>query len=617
MPCSLCSATFRSREHLKTHLVMHHEVNRFEELVPKSLQEACYAECQMCKRWILHTPASLEDHLRKQHHGQATSMRSYFARFIHSNSSTMRPTMATLLIGSGCVLEEGKRSRLKVTVRRIEQLDKVAVELVRQERSRIGGSRRFARQKALSLRGAPISTKVEDECRYPCPSCDKEFTSWRKFQEHPKGKAGCREGGRGKAWKDIVTRKVAHVCRVCMDLLPCDMYLINCHVSHSHKISLSAYRELPPTKKALTQKEIEAVIWRPFSRHEHTQQLEVFLEATEKSRVFADRCIFACQKCREQFKSSYQLKMHILHPKSLCKGASYAGKDMIDILVKAVSLKCKICNRLVLCDKFKFSEHVQRYHNVTMKTYNTFMTGRNDHNLQSALEQQQKKQRDAAEAQRALREKIPCVPSQLFVGKQAAPQDIPRDKTTHLVDNLCLFRCPKCLKTHTSYTSFGPHLKRCTGSEKFDHTKVLEARVHICALCAKRILCDVRVISCHLRRSHKMSLASYKEESLDTGEVRNGTRKAASFGLEKLLEERARIRAQVPRVVPALKKMTVPPSELPREMTTAWVEDLCLFRCSVCLSFETEKLLSMKNHKRKCMGNKYGGFNPDDVLEAR
>ncbi len=644
MPCPLCSTRFRSREHLKTHLVMHHGVNRFEELVPKTQQEASYyTECLLCQRWVRHTPGSLEDHLSKQHAGSA-SLRGYFASFVYNRGSSSAVAPPQLLIGPSCSQEAGKKRRLEITVIKVAEVDRVAAKFaaplpaISSRAARGGVARRparagmpailkeahtsaegsvskyryaertGARRIPAMLKDAPISTEAVNKCRYRCLQCHEEFTRWRKVTEHLRTEAKCKEAaGEKKKWEDLVTRKVAHVCRVCMDLLPCDVGVIANHTHSNHKITISAYYKLPPAKDTLTQEEIDAIVWKPTLKKKHT--FEDFLKDKEGSLVVADKCIFACHKCNTQFKGFPLLKYHINKQKSTCKGT--VPKESTKILVKAVSHQCKICKRLFLCDNEKFSEHLKDRHGLKLRFYGTISES-NDLDPLSLIEKQRRFLEDDKKKLCTLMEKVPIVPSQLFVdGKGVQPLAIPRDNTTQQVINLCRFRCTKCSKTCKTYQSIMHHRVICVGNKKYHHTLVAEARAHMCLICAKRILCDRFFIAQHIRGSHKMDFASYKEQSL----ALDITVEKASFGLERSLEERNKRRALVPVVPTALKELSVPPFKVPGEMTTDWVGDFCRFRCSVCLSFETEKLTTMMHHRMRCSGLQR--FDPADVLEAR
>ena len=80
------------------------------------------------------------------------------------------------------------------------------------------------------------------------------------------------------------------------------------------------------------------------------------------------------------------------------------------------------------------------------------------------------------------------------------------------------------------------------------------------------------------------------------------------------------MRSVVAKVQKTFASWQVLPSELPKEMTTTLVENLCTFRCKVCVSFEADTFDKFVGHRRRCQTPAQRGklrCDPEDVLEAR
>ncbi len=485
--------------------------------------------------------------------------------------------------------------------------------------------RRARRGMRVHLTDAPVSTKVANKCRYRCKSCRDEFSNYRDVRAHLKARKACMEAAKKLTWIDFVTRKVAHPCRLCGDLVPCDRKIIGGHVNMTHRILLKSYIDLGARKgrSNLRNTDKNAIGILPCrKRKKLVRELEEYLEEKDRSDEVANRCTFRCPECGEDFKSSVCFRRHYKKAGSTCRGATrIVGKDILEMVTKAVSYQCNICQCLLLCDRQIIAVHSKSNHGLHIESYVEF--AKNEHtDVQAAREQQEVMFQEKKKELQFLLDKVPTVPSRLFVTSTVLPQYIPRQNTTHSTMSICKFSCPKCSFDTCYYTSLKRHLQNCSGSGKFNNKNILEARAHICYICSKRILCDTYWIREHVLRGHKEDFDKYKERSQAMEEA--GTTVDKTDTLPREEGERNRRRALVPVVVSkasfrSKSKTTAPPSLVPREKTTWQVDNFCVFRCSVCLSFETDRLHPMMYHRRKCSGREAPSrtFNADDLFEAR
>ncbi len=465
------------------------------------------------------------------------------------------------------------------------------------------------------LKNAPVSATAINMCRYRCKVCHLEFLNWARLRSHLRERISCWKLAKKYNWSDFVFKKVAHTCKLCGYLLPSDRSFIRSHVFTHHRIVVGTYIKLLTTKKTLSPQDIvDNDRTTEKKRQSHLRELEKYLKGKDQSKEVGNKCTFRCPNCQDEFPSSVTLKRHHKRVRNDCTGPGALRRIILNVIVKAVSYKCKICLCLLLCDRGSISSHTKANHGLSLPDYLEFAK-QTKVDVQAIREQHQSKHQERENELQVVLDRVPMVPPELFVFPTMPPQSIPCEQTTHSVREICKFRCPKCSFEKRSFLAFRKHLLQCTGSGKYSPANALEARTHICHLCSKRILCDTYLIKSHVIYGHKVDYAKYEEEAkvLEKVEAKGGV--IPLFGQE----ERDQRKALVPVVTTTTFEQAdlVPPSQLSVKKATPKIEDFCRFRCSVCLSFESDKLYPMLKHKQKCTGVTTYRFNVDDLLEAR
>ncbi len=198
---------------------------------------------------------------------------------------------------------------------------------------------------------------------------------------------------------------------------------------------------------------------------------------------------------------------------------------------------------------------------------------------------------------------------------------VPRDKATFAVGDLCLFQCRNCLRKFTQHRALmmrALHSKECSvkGEKKKNGAieSLVEARYHICSVCAARVLCDKGLINRHISRMHRITLDDDYMPLVNRRlrEEQEG-REIKLFGQELEGNQEERQRKLVP-IVPPFSTVEVHSKALKDDKVTDFIGNICSFACTEC-SFTSNSLTALCTHAKKCMGD--GDFQPTTVTEAR
>ncbi len=258
--------------------------------------------------------------------------------------------------------------------------------------------------------------------------------------------------------------------------------------------------------------------------------------------MVGNKCTFWCKGCNKAFTS---LKSHRFHNYRLTKEGlppcSIDGPNWLNFVEKAVAHCCRLCSKLLLCDKEHIYRHMNSQHKIKVSIY-----------MKEYLSQETAP--ESVEVQ-ALKRETPIVTSK-FDHYTVSPYSLPREKVTNVVENLCTFKC-MCSATIKSYNSLLGHSKKCKELTKRVSLKtaaefVDEARYHCCRVCARRILCDKGLILRHVHASHShlgiegySQLAGVRHIALEMDA--KATDKARQF---------ADLQRKVPKIAPHKSKMT-------------------------------------------------------------
>ncbi len=156
---------------------------------------------------------------------------------------------------------------------------------------------------------------------------------------------------------------------------------------------------------------------------------------------------------------------------------------------------------------------------------------------------------------------------------------VPQESVCNIVDNLCMFKCDNCIQRFSiPYKTFKVHLKKCKGKQaRLTKIHFNEVRYHDCFICGTRMFCDTDVVKAHVTRNHSLTLPQYKKRT-----VRISSESKISMPIATKLPD-------------MISSEFV---QLPSEMFSACLDDVCLFSCDKC-SFTTSSWNSMSTHNVK------------------
>ncbi len=609
--CATCSEEFESSAELRTHMVMHHH----EDIASSSggAHGDTYIECLLCHRWLVHDRIMVQSHFKKEHRG--VTLKEYFVRHVYNRAVDDAVVRKNLTFRRGCATVAGKKVEMRLSLRKSNVPGSSPLVTSTGEfqrwRHRKDESRLFTWKKFL--KDAPVTKVLGNKCVFKCYSCNNEFKTSPCFKAHHKyNRYKCDTKPPRQHLSAYVTKKVAFVCTICKEKLLCDTNHVTSHMRSSHGMSAKGYH-------VHTAGEWAKIPERQQKCLPVVKELRDFLKGGPFSQEVENRCIFQCPNCSQKFSAWESILRHHARANASCKGIGQE-RDIKKLTVKKVVHACKICGDFALCDRNKIAVHLNNRHKILLKDYIEYCSKRSQQSLTETLSHQREQEnRELAERKLSLNS-VPKVPTHLFAKSMSVlPHQIPKEKTTFKVEDLCLFSCPKCSRKDSSWLRISTHaLRKCVGSSKLESIDIVEARVHMCYICSMRLLCDVNIIMTHAKSAHQMDFKMYKELIPSASDPE----KSGYFGIEKECHEKAERRKSVPVVKTPFKTPSVRPEKLSREYTTRLVENLCIFKCPAC-PYESESFDPLRTHLRKgCVKPEdpgYQGFHYSSVYvrEAR
>ncbi len=520
-------------------MVMSHDVNIGQ--VGSSQEDETYAECRMCKRWIIRTRVMIKLHLDAEHGGM--TLKKYFCQHVFNHNGVEVDKGSTLrFIGETAVLGSTRMSC------------KVIVEKTRNHS--FTKMNYFPRTMELheALKGAQVYKGLADKCIFKCPKCKKKLDRSHLISVHKRHNTVCRQFGKPLRIINWVDKAVAHVCKICGLRVPCDRALLSQHMNLEHSVILADYATL--LKRQDT--DIVAVLQeRKEKEDDLAKELELCLQNIplvslanfNMSSVngipkemttykVEDLCKFRCSRCPLL---TFNFKCFRRHLKA-CTGSAKSLN-----IVEARAHLCCICSRRIMCSKEHIRMHVRK-HNLNLKEYTDLALVAEKSNTEASRKKLQvegrydwehrEKERERLEY---LRQSMPVFyPPLKTINMSSA--DVPREKTTALVVDLCLFRCKFCPSFECSKLDvLNWHKKKrhpeisgklrpddilearyvlytsCSPEKAFFQHRTFSRRYHFCSLCSRRILCDRRLIERHVKNVHGKKLEEYAK-SLEEGE---------------------------------------------------------------------------------------------------
>ncbi len=428
-----------------------------------------------------------------------------------------------------------------------------------------------------------LSQKAGNYCQFTCCSCHKKFTSLRAVAAHKREENCCNPIMR-------ISSAEAHVCLICSRVLLNDKKSLHDHYQQSHK------KRYLRCLRVLAKDHVSDILSGKTDSVLKLKQSK--LMSSPISEKVGNLCTFKCHSCGKYFLSIGNYHRHNNLEKA--KGLPPCSRKSLwpDFVEKTVAYRCVLCSELVLCDNSHINQHLTQ-HSLTLAYY-----------LKKYPDQQQPQ--SEPESVRLLKEKIPAI-STFGHEKVLSPDSIPAEMVTDKVENLCVYKC-KCSFISNSYESMRNHGKSCE-EETIVHSNVpnflVEARYHRCRVCAKRVLCDKRFITCHAHAAHFLNHKGYAQLAGSGESVEASKKEEEAIRISKLLDE-------VPTVEPDKNSMVLP-STLAKDKTTDEVANLCKFRCRAIpsCSFTASSLGSLSYHKRMSHDRAILSYDHSSVVEAR
>ncbi len=327
-----------------------------------------------------------------------------------------------------------------------------------------------------AIRCAKVSQKVENLCRYRCPTCEKTFNARNYFNFHLIKKCFDTSHTKRRESLDIyLTHAVMHNCKVCSKRLLCDKVMIRNHVN-GHKIkSLQDYIQLTDAQLKAHREKIN-----------ETQDIVRSSRIDSQSEFVGNLCLYKCKKCDQTFECKENLKYHFRKTKH--KVSSKINLDSCRI--RTTFHRCRKCLNLILCEAETFRRHLRNSHNIgSIDKYRELFGIPVQKATEKVVAQRKEKYSDNT-------------------WKDAIRHATNSDK----VENLCKYECPTCDKVFMSRSHLADHLRRSRHAPANNERKNLKclniylthAVMHECKICHKKILCDKHIIKMHIRINHKI-----------------------------------------------------------------------------------------------------------------
>ncbi len=318
--------------------------------------------------------------------------------------------------------------------------------------------------------GSYSDNVIGNLCLYKCQDCQEQFNTWRNLDQHQKAKSHSTGRTSYRERYNVMTTKVYHKCRLCFKTFLCERHNLQLHFKIAHKVSFSDYC----TKTGCVIKDSEK---------------GALLKTLKVSTEFRNLCVFECNVCKNRF---HNMKSFGYHRETCDDLSEY--KSYMACLVEGFSYKCKMCSRLMLCDRYNIYNHMRSQHGKL-----------SSHTFHKDMHQQYEKVCDS------FKKDIPLskiVHSQLNVPiSNFRPTEI-----TSTIGNLCTFSCPSCIsKTFSSWRALEYHLEKVHNKTlTYSPSLVVSARYHSCLMCPMATLSDRKLLKRHLKNTHKMKLSKYE-----------------------------------------------------------------------------------------------------------
>ncbi len=309
-------------------------------------------------------------------------------------------------------------------------------------------------------KGAPVTDKAMNLCRFKCPKCNKKLLNWERLIKHFQINTldVCHKKNCLPSKDNITTRVYCHICKICSERILCDSFFIKQHLQAQHKIIHKAPKRVP-----------RGIFWETILVGYYADKVVTNLcKGAPVSERFSNMCKFKCVDCKKELSSLKMLRTHLAPQTTSNCNQKFKILNVADWLTGIVSHACKICSTLILCDTIFLARHLKREHKMTSREYiNKFSLD------------------------------ISSLSSEGLYSE-------------NIVGNLCLYQCDACEKQFETFQSFSYHKESTLHESKKNIVKTV---YHKCKLCLKTLLCELEYIKNHLRGIHNISFEKYCKTS--------------------------------------------------------------------------------------------------------
>ncbi len=303
-------------------------------------------------------------------------------------------------------------------------------------------------------------------CRFACSTCSKTFTSWKYLQRHEKKI----HRKTIKIWnlEAYLFKASVHICKICSMKVLSDNQFLAHHFKNLHNMQLSHYRQQYNCNTAQNIHKVQL--------HKAMKKAKLF------ENVIGNFCTFRCPGCKNVFYSFTAFSDH-WNPK--VRKTCQELQDTVEwrtCIEEVVTHKCKICSKLILCDKGIILMHVRGIH---------YIKSIGEYAKKSGCTLEKRYRND--------------LEKRVNVNSKDA-------KTSVQIGNHCSYACHDCGYTSKCWVSMKKHFNELNhGSSKNGwHHYITETVLHQCKVCKNNVLNDLRFISNHINHHHHMSIQDYK-----------------------------------------------------------------------------------------------------------
>ncbi len=538
-----------------------------DELVTNEIGNMCKYQCQNCDK-IFESKTKLYFHFKGTgHHGKSSGRKR--------NTYLINAVMHECKICLKKIRCENKFIRLHLrNVHQGKTLEEYR-NMPKTDPKKLKGNEKVVSRKGMverkwkeATKDATFSESIGNLCKYKCKVCNKISESRTAFRGHLERTKHSQTSGMDL--NSFLIQTVVHKCKICSKEIFCDRCEIMQHIKSHNIKSLWDYMEMTGVKYSGKEE--------PNVESRKSMLEKKWEEATKDamySEAIGNLCRYKCKVCN----NILQTKMSFITHLKRTKHAVTSDINLSDFLIRTVLHKCKICSKLVFCERGIILQHVKLHNINNIKEYME-MTGA----------------------------------KYTYVG--SSPKDIlaqfcqnraTKDNTISNVGNLCVYECDKCDGyTCKTWGTMTVHALKMKHGAIMSPTKYMTSVVfHKCVVCEKVMPCDRLFIARHVKW-HKLGMEEYVKKYKLT--VLGDTKENKFADLKDVIKDIAPVQAQPHWIMKS--------NLLTNNQVTSNVGNISFFKCLLC-SKDKFCFGTLKGHYKRCHKVNNLPYNIENVVEAR